>query len=112
MLNQKVALYIPTEYDNGSLRCHSTHYQAQAQEWMAQGFGGCTLVRGFGAWLDAEKNLVEEPVVIIHSFTDAETLKHGIKHFRDLAASIGNSMNQDCIAIEINGTLEFIERIK
>jgi hypothetical protein len=58
----------------------------------------------------ADGRLAEERVSIVSAFCDSEALAKHAPDIRALAAHLANSMNQECIALEIEGALEFHEQ--
>lgn len=105
-----VAIFVPTVKKNGTLIPPELQ-----QQWLnyvkiafCHRFGGCTRIKGFGGWVSSEK-LVEECVDIVFSFHKPSACGgHYAAEVRSLADDIKRNLSQECVAIVIDGIMEFV----
>lgn len=71
---------------------------------VADAFGGYTKTKGFGGWVDSNKNLVEEPVVIIEAavtnglrYETTGDIRQEAQRIVDLAKDL---LKQECILVQ------------
>ena len=110
MFGHKFTFYVPGTNSrkvlDGGLQ---NRMSDRVQDDFATMFGGCTVTRASGVWMDhATGKLVAEPVILVESFTDDEG--HGI-HEGDvfaLAEEVCNIMGQESVALEIDGVLHLV----
>jgi len=103
-LNRKYAIYIPSIQKNGEPVEKRELHLEKTVNWFLAFFGGCTQHEALGSWLDGKK-VISEPVTVVYAFT----AKDRDKVLRNFARnSLCGALNQDCIAVEIDGALEFI----
>ncbi len=76
---------------------------------LASLFGGCTSVPGKGAWM-SKTGLVTEDITLVYSFTDPDTLSKALPKVEALARDIAQTMNQECVAVEVNGVMFFVDQ--
>lgn len=110
MLRHKISIYIPSTL--------AGHFPAPAdvvEMWltvaklrMARCFGGFTATQAVGGYVSDLHGTIEEQVVIITSFTDSEGLSK-VPEVESLARQIAAAMQQECVSVEVDGTLTFIE---
>jgi hypothetical protein len=85
-------LYVPSEF------------ALQYLELFARKFGGATEYPSTGAWIDQSGNLVVEPISVIESIND----KVARNWLELIARKLCREAHQECVAIQIDGNLEFI----
>lgn len=108
MLNKIVRLYVPGTVGNKRNRDAQEEWVDRVLNKFADLFGGATSMEAKGAWKNGSGILVVEPIVLVYSFTDEEGLaKHrrGVEQFARLIAA---EMQQECVSVEIDGELHFI----
>jgi hypothetical protein len=108
MLNRQVKVIVPgTVYGNQPALEQQANWVRRTLEHLSELFGGATAINGQGAYV-SEHGLIVEPVVIVYSYCDDAGLAkhHGavIEHARQL----GLDMTQECVSVEIDGTMEFV----
>lgn len=104
----KVEIYIPTLQKTGDKVNNWAELLAEAQESFANAYGGCTTVKGSGAWLDAQLKLVSEAVWIVYSFTDRPIATCEMQ-LAFLGHRIKEKANQDSVMTVINNEPTFWE---
>lgn len=109
MLSQKIVLTVPSTNCNQEpdLETHTRmvdHAENRFGEW----FGGWTTTGGRGGWIGSQGKVVED-VALVTAFCDGGKLQVHEVNVKNLAAEIAYLMEQECVALEINGTLLFIE---
>lgn len=107
---QRVCIYIPSTVDvdktiNNSLYVKNTQIELVAL------FGGATTINNcVGSWYsDDLGKTVNENVTIVYSFTDLKTLENNVKNVWNIAYKLCRLMRQECISLEINGKLYFVD---
>jgi hypothetical protein len=101
-MNRKISIIVPST--------GPAHYSLMVQKVLtvlASLFGGCTSVPGTGAWMSRD-GLVTEDITLVYSSTDADTLSKALPQVEALARGIARTMNQECVAVEVNGVLFFV----
>ena len=103
-LARRVAVYVPatagpaTAADNGE-------EVRRAAALLSGLFGGATIQPGAGCWMSDEAGLVTEATTLVYAFTDDAGLAAGIDPVLDFAEAIKAEMQQESVAVEINGEL-------
>ena len=69
-------------------------------------FGGATVNPVVSGWVDSKGILIKDKIGIIHSFGASLTLKMK-KSLQDLAITVRDNLNEDCILLVINEEAEF-----
>ena len=111
-LDQRVAIRIPSQCGCGRILSPERHAESVkvASRLFAKAFGGCEASSVVGSYLMADGRLAEEPVTIVSAFCDADTLDRWAAEIRAFAVVLADSMNQEAVALEIYGALEFHKR--
>lgn len=109
MMGHRVAIYIPstTGVNKPAPEAQIEGWTKGAKHLFATLFGGYTAHHGRGGWVSPEHGLVDEPVTVIHSFTD-RLHPEAEQRVRRLAALIAKDMGQESVSVEMNGGLHFI----
>ncbi len=103
----KVRLYVPSK-DRRGKRVKNRKAVAEVEALFARSFGGCTRWQGVGTYVSAADRLIKEEVVIVESNATDEELKTHLPALRALAEKMKVDLNQEAVALEINGVLEFV----
>ena len=105
-LTKKCAVYVPMGLDK------SDTVLTEVKEAMAHKFGGVTIVKAEGGWLDAEGKYIKDDIAIVYSY-----YKHKPEDFTGVAAEgflevtadiVKAMLSQDCVSVEFNGELHII----
>jgi len=110
MLTEKISIYVPGTIDKdspaGDVQLEQVRHIMASLSGL---FGGATTIGGEGAWVDDEGELICEPVRIVSSFTDSATLREKRDNVYALCRQLCNDMSQDCVTLEIDGGMDFID---
>lgn len=107
---QRVCIYIPSTIDVDKTIDNSL-YVKNIQIELVSLFGGATTINNcVGSWYSNDLNkAVNENVTMVYSFTDLKTLENNVKKVWDIAYKLCKLMRQECISLEINGKLYFVD---
>ena len=95
-MDKKVVIYIPTAF---TVAINQTAA-------LSARFGGTTITKNEGAWIDEDKKLIEEPITTLTSwYASNEQTADVLSVMLNLAANLRNNLKEDCIAIECNGEM-------
>jgi len=112
MLDHKVTIYVPSTH---SVRETAHTLQAvftdAALARLAGWFGGASVTTATGAWVAADGRLVKEAINLVWAFTDAEGLAAHTHGVLGLAREIAREMTQEAVAVEIDGSLQFVSPV-
>jgi hypothetical protein len=108
-LNRRVRVYVPGTM-HGKLDPQAQEaWVEKALDRFADLFGGSTTIdRCRGAWKTNGK-LIKEPIVLVYSFTDDAGLATQRQEVERFAQHMAVEMGQQCVSLEIDGELHFIE---
>ena len=110
-LNNSVSLYIPTIYANHGLieegKVNET--RAQATAYIANFFGGATVIEGTGYFIHISGIVQEEKAFIINAFADDDSLSHYGERLKALAGWVATQLEQECVLLVVNGQAGFYE---
>ena len=108
-LTEKVAIYVPSTV-NVNQTIDNSQYTSKVSIELSRLFGGATQTNAIGSWYSKDLNkLVTEEVTIVYSnCTKSDLDKHLLKVV-DIASRLCNEMSQECISLEINGVLHFVD---
>lgn len=107
-LNQKVAVYVPSKVGTTKVLAMHRRWVKRVMTRMAGLFGGATYTKGIGSWVDASGRLITETVGIVSSYTDKAGIQKGETSVLNLALEMATAMEQECVAVEMNGGLSFV----
>jgi hypothetical protein len=103
-LDHQVRIYIPGTTNIDTLT-DTSKYTHDAIELFSNLFGGATEYQANGGWISSTKGLVIEPVRIIQSFCNSESIKLGLKAVIKFAELIKRELKQESVALEYDGRL-------
>lgn len=105
-LSQKVRLYVPSTINVDEAIDNKEHVEATLKLF-GELFGGATSYEAVGAWNGSNGKLIQESVTIVESY--ANTLgSDDIMEVIDYAKQLCKDMAQDAVAVEVNGSMGFI----
>lgn len=108
-LSQKICVYVPSTIDVNKTIDNST-YVHNTQVELCRLFGGATSQNVVGSWYSNDLNkIITENVTIVYSNTDLQNLEKHISDVWDIAYKLCKLMRQECISLEINGKLYFVD---
>ena len=108
VLSHKVTVYVPATMndENGAHEIDNTHYTNIIAELLASTFGGATSTDAIGYWVSSERGLEKERTKMVFAY--AESLDQ-IDLIIDKCEWLKSELNQDAVALEIDGRMYFIE---
>lgn len=105
-LSQKVRLYIPSTINIDEVIDNREQVE-QTLKLFGELFGGATSYEAVGAWNGSNGKLVQESVTIVESYAN-KLESNDIVQVIDYAKQLCKNMTQDAIAVEVNGSMGFI----
>lgn len=108
-LTERVAVYVPSTI-NIDKSIDNAHYVNMVTTKLCKLFGGATSYNAMGSWYSDElKKVITENVTIIYSNCTKKQLENNIFQVWDIANDLRDTMSQECISLEINGDLYFVD---
>ena len=107
MLKCKVAIFVPSTI-NINIAIDNTKQVEKTSCFLSGIFGGCTSYNACGKWIDGNNNLISENITICFSYCTKKQLRKAKKDVLNYVKSLCQEMKQDCISLEINNRLYFI----
>jgi len=111
MLNKKITIYVPSTFGEQPRPDLLKVWKRMCIVSFSEMFGGATALVGEGGYIADDKKLVVENVVLIYAFTDAEGLAKNLGAVKALALRMAKAMDQECVAVECDGVMEFVEPV-
>lgn len=109
MLSERVAIYVPSTLDVDK-NIDNSIYVNMVTSKLCKLFGGATSYNVMGSWYSDElKKVVTENVTIVYSNCTKGQLENNIFQVWDIANTLRLEMSQECISLEINGDLYFVD---
>ena len=109
VLTERVAIYVPSTLDIDK-KINNSIYVNEVTTKLCKLFGGATSHNARGSWFSDElKKVVTEDVTIVYSNCTSSQLENNIFQVWDIANELKNNMSQECISLEINGELYFVD---
>lgn len=105
-LSNKVTVYIPATV-NINENIDNTKYVDAAATLLSNLFGGATATEAFGFWVSPTAGLVKEKTTMVFAYAGENELRNGIDKVVDFALDLKKELNQDAVAVEINGEMNF-----
>lgn len=107
-LTSKVTIYIPATI-NVNKTIDNTAYVDAAATMLSNMFGGATSEQVSGYWVsDTINSLVKESTTKVYANCNESDLNANLDTILDFAEKLKVELNQDAIAVEINGGMYFI----
>jgi len=109
-LKGRVAVYVPTTQGGGPATAQVVQYQKEkVAEALSRYFGGFTIIEGEGGWYsETQGKLIRERVWIVYAGCDQAVLTRCLASVVRLAGQVARAMAQECVTLEVNGTLYFV----
>lgn len=107
-LKNKVVLYIPSTI-NVNIPIDNKTQVEKACVFFSSLFGGCTTINASGKWIDSNKQLINENITLVYSNCTTMQLLKSKKAIINYVHNLCNEMRQECISLEINNKLMFID---
>ena len=106
-LNQNVKVYVPSKIKD--IEINNEEFVNATLEFLSNCFGGSTSYLALGAWISPINGLIKEKVNICESFCGEKQLQDYIENLYDFCLELRNKMEQEVIALEVNGILHFVK---
>lgn len=107
MLNHKLEIYVPSTV-NIDTPVDNTQQVEKVLKHLASRFGGASAQQIRGCWIADNGNPVFENTVICFAYCEADKLELGKTVLRFLAEYLKTTMQQEAVAVVIDGSMEFI----
>lgn len=107
-LTAKVTVYVPATVGVDTA-ADNTVYVDFVAATLSTWFGGATITPGAGCWMSEVAGLVKEETTVVYAYADPAALDQRGKDLRDMTARLAAEMQQEAVAIEINGAMYFVE---
>lgn len=110
-LSHYVSFYVPSTVQ-ADTRAGAAEVAARVSEistLFASYYGGYTTIDAAGGYMATTGQKIEEPVVQVKSFTDAETLERTRPAIFRLAEQVCAQWSQESIGVEIDGVFNMID---
>ena len=105
-LSNKVTVYIPATIDINK-EIDNTEYVERAATLLSELFGGATATEAIGFWTSPTAGLVKEHTTMVFAYAGENELRNGIDKVVNFALDLKKELNQDAVAVEINGEMNF-----
>ena len=111
VLDGRIAMYLPSQQRDGLriLPVARKRWQERIVNALCGLFGGATIYSAVGAWHSAER-LVQENVTVIQAYGNESDIRSALPQLLSLGADMLEGLNQDSIAVEVDGRLLLIDR--
>lgn len=106
-LSSRVTLYVPSTR-NVNEEADTSSYVEKAAELFSRLFGGSTVTPALGYWLSPAQGLVKEKTTLVFSYCSDSQLEAGIEEVVGFCEKLKEELDQEAIAVEINGELYLI----
>lgn len=107
MLNHKLEIYVPSTV-NVDTPVDNTKQVERVLKHLARQFGGASAQQIRGCWIAENGNPVFENTVICFAYCEADTLEWGKTVLQVLAEDLKTTMQQEAVAVVIDGVMDFI----
>lgn len=110
-LTNKVEVYVPTADESGRNLAADAIADAleSVQVALTLECGGTTTYPATRTYLNHAGDIVRESVNIVSTFVSDQKLERVAFIARDMAATLAATLRQECIAVEVAGSLELVE---
>jgi len=110
-LSSKISIYIPTTKNvNENMKREEIEILVDdTLKLFSNCFGGATNLLSIGTYTDNNNNLVKEKINIVYSYCNTDTLEKNIDTILDYTKKLVSELKQECIALEINNEMYFID---
>ena len=106
-LSSKVTVYVPST-ENISSEIDNSEYVNRIASLLSKCFGGSTTSDALGYWISDKEGLVKEKTTVVFAYCNEQDLNDHIEKVIDACENMKKELNQEAIAMEINGEMYFI----
>lgn len=107
-LGSKVTVYVPNTLGPTDEIKGENAYIDKTAKALSEYFGGATSTAGIGYWVSNEHGLIKERSTMVFAYCTTEQLEEHIDDIVTLCENLKTDMQQEAIALEINGEMYFI----
>ena len=107
-MKNKISIYIPSTV-NINQKTDNSEKVKQTEIFLSDLFGGCTSFKACGNWISNNNQLVKEEVTIVYAFCDSKQFRKSKKAVIAYCKKLCAEMLQECISLELNNKLYFID---
>lgn len=104
VLEDSLVIYVPTTVDV-KIAADTSKYIEQTKTFLAKLFHGNSSVEKAGQYHSPVHGIVPENVVLVKSFMTRAALCEYLPQILNFVAYLQKELRQECIALEINGTM-------
>jgi len=105
-LSCKINAFVPATIHDKEI--DNTEYVDRIATIFSKCFGGATATQALGCWLSAHVGLIKEKTTIVFSYCTTEQLEENIEIVIDALEALKKELEQEVIAVEINGEMYFL----
>jgi len=107
-VRHRVSITVPSKSQGKPLPAElRAEYREKAVMLLATVFGGFTALEGEGGYIGEGFKLEREAFTVVYANYD-EAKQAGVAKVRALAAEMAGALSQECVAVEVDGTMELI----
>lgn len=106
-LTNKVAIYVPGT-NGANTQAVNSAWVNDALGTLSLEFGGATAQAVTGAWMSDEHGLIKEQTTVVYA-NASEITDENMSTIVHFASALCEALSQEAVAIEVNGTMYFIE---
>lgn len=106
-LSSRITIYVPATI-NASEQTDNSAQVDKTASFLAGCFGGATSSPAIGYWLSPVHGLIRENTTIVFAYADQSALEQNVNALVEYCEQLKESMQQESIALEINGEMYFI----
>ena len=106
-LSSKITVYIPSTCDINQ-QADTKKYIDECAVLLSESFGGATSCEALGYWVSPSAGLVKERSTMVFAYCSDTDLQNKIESVLDFCETMKKELNQDAVAVEINGEMYFI----
>lgn len=106
-LSSKVTVYVPATQGVNMAADNTRQIEATAA-LLSECFGGATSTPALGYWMSPAVGLVAEKTTVVFAYASDADLQEHIGRVVDHCDTLKREMQQEAIALEINGEMYFI----
>ena len=106
-LSSKITVYIPSTCDINQT-ANTKKYVDACAVLLSENFGGATSCEALGYWTSPTAGLVKERSTMVFAYCTDADLQNKIESVIDFCETVKTELNQDAVALEINGEMYFI----
>lgn len=106
-LSSKITVYIPAT-NNINKEIDNSKYVNECAALLSECFGGATSTPALGYWLSNVEGLVKENTTLVFAYCKESDLEKNLDKVVTYCDNIKKELNQEAIALELNGEMYFI----